>query len=91
MRLGQLRSDVNRYLKCAFIEAANSISVNRWRFPIRHVIQQYERVSSRRGHQTAVEAVARQLAEAIFWVLRKGEEYRGPRGIWVSDIKIFQT
>jgi transposase len=49
VRIGQLRSDVNRYLKWVFIEAKNSISVNRHRCPQRHVTQLYERVRSRRG------------------------------------------
>ena len=37
VRLGQLRSDVNRYLKWAFVEAANAISRNHRRWPYRHV------------------------------------------------------
>jgi transposase len=87
VRLGQLRSDVNRYLKWAFIEAANSISVNRWRCLQRHVNQLYERVRSRRGHQTAVGAVVRHLAEATFWVLKKREEYREPIQTRISSTK----
>lgn len=87
VRLGQLRSDVNRYLKWAFIEAANSISVNRYRCSQRHVNQLYERVRSRRGHQTAVGAVARHLAEATFWMLKKREEYREPTRARISSTK----
>ena len=87
VRIGQLRSDVNRYLKWAFIEAANSISVNRHRCPYRHVTQLYERVRSRRGHQTAVGAVTRHLAEATSWLLKKREEYREPNRAGISSTK----
>jgi transposase len=71
VRLGQLRSDVNRYLKWAFIEAANVISSHRRRYPHRHVTRLYERVRSHRGHQTAVGAVARHLAESTYWMLKE--------------------
>jgi transposase len=87
VRIGQLRSDVNRYLKWAFIEAANSISLNRYRCPQRHVNQLYERVRSRRGHQTVVGAVARHLAEAAFWILKKREVYREPTRARISSTK----
>jgi len=87
VRIGQLRSDVNRYLKWAFIEAANSISVNRHRCSQRHVNPLYERIRSRRGHQTAAGAVARHLAEATFWVLKKREAYREPTRARISSTK----
>jgi transposase len=79
VHLGQLRSDVNRYLKWAFVEAANAISRNFRRYPYRYVTHSYERVRSRRGHQTAIGAVARHLAEPIYWMLRRGEQYREPK------------
>jgi len=78
--LGQLRSDVNRYLKWAFVEAANAISIHRRRYPQRYVTRLYERVRNRRGHQTAIGAVARHLAESTYWMLKKGERYREPKG-----------
>jgi len=34
------------------------------------------RVREKRGHAKAVVAVARHLAEATYWVLKKGESYR---------------
>lgn len=80
-RIGQLRSDVNRYLKWAFIEAANSICVNRKRRPNRHTSRLYDRIASRRGHQKAIGAVARHLAEATYYVLSKIEAYREPPGV----------
>jgi transposase len=76
IRYGQMRSDVNRYLKWAFIEAANTICLNRLRHPHRHVSKLYERIRNRRGHQKAIGAVARHLAEATYWVLKKKELYR---------------
>ncbi len=78
VRYGPLRADVNRYLKWAFVEAANAICRNRRRHPQRHVSRRYERVAKRRGHEKAIGAVARHLAEAAFWVLTKREAYREP-------------
>lgn len=78
IRYGQMRSDVNRYLKWAFIEAANTICLNRSRYPYRHVSILYERIRSKRGHPKAIGAVARHLAEATYWILKKGEMYREP-------------
>lgn len=78
-RYGQLRSDVNRYLKWAFIEAANTVSLNRRRWGARHVTRLYERIRSRKGHPKAIGAVARHLAEATYWILSKEESYREPQ------------
>jgi hypothetical protein len=58
-----LRHDVNRNLKWAFIEAADVIGINYRRCPLRHVAQLYVRIRQRKGHQKAVGAVARHLAE----------------------------
>jgi transposase len=76
---GQLRPDVNRYLKWAFLEAANVICLNHKRFPQRHVHRLYQRVASRKGYQKAIGAVARHLAEATYWILKNKELYREPR------------
>lgn len=78
IRIGQLRSDVNHYLKWAFIEAANVIGTHRRRWTNRYVIRLYERVRSRRGHQTAAGAIGHHLAEATYWVLTRREVYREP-------------
>jgi transposase len=78
VRYGQLRSDVNRYLKWAFIEAANAICVHRRRWPDRHVSRLYERLAHRRGHPKAIGAVARHLAEAAFYILTGDQQYRDP-------------
>lgn len=78
IRFGRLRSDVNRYLKWAFIEAANCIRLHSKRYPDRHVVRLYGRIARRRGHQKATGAVARHLAEAVFHVLQKNENYKEP-------------
>jgi len=78
VRYGQLRQDVNNFLKWAFSEGANSVAVNRERRPERHVSRIYRRVRNRRGHPKAIGAVARHLAEAAFHVLKKREGYRDP-------------
>jgi transposase len=77
-RYGRLRTDVNHYLKWALAEAANSVAVNATRCPARHVSQLYQRLRARKGHAKAVGAVARHLAEAIFWVWSRKEAYRDP-------------
>jgi transposase len=84
-RYGQLRPDVNRYLKWAFIEAANSVCLHRRRWPARHVSRLYERLRGRKGHPKAIGAVARHLAEATYWILTKQEAYRDPAAPQVSS------
>lgn len=76
---GRVRSDVNRYLKWALVEAANVVVLQRARFPHRHVSRLYERLRSRGGHAKAVVAVARHLAEASYWILKNSQPYREPR------------
>jgi transposase len=78
VRYGRTRPDVNRYLKWAFAEAANSTAVNYRRCPERHVSQLYARLRARKGHHKAVGAVARHLAEAAFHVLSRQQGYRDP-------------
>jgi transposase len=77
-RYGQLRSDVNRYLKWAYVEAANIVVLQQERWSQRHVVRLYRRVRGRRGHAKAVGAVARHLAEASFWILTRNEDYHDP-------------
>jgi transposase len=75
---GQLRVDINRYLKWAFVEAANTACVHRQARPPGHVRRLYARIQRRKGHPKAVGAVARHLAEATYWILSKREPYREP-------------
>ena len=71
--------DCNVYLKWAYVEAANLISIHRKRWPERHVVQLYERVQrSAKMHGKAAVAVARHLAEASYWMLSKQKEYQEP-------------
>jgi transposase len=87
VRMGQLHSDVNRYLKWAYIEAGNSVAINRAAHPQWYVRQLYERVRARRGHQAAIGAVGRHLAEASYWMLKRHEEYRPPKMGSISSRK----
>lgn len=77
---GHLTFSSNHYLKWAFLEAANVIARCRkspaWQH--KHVSQLYERVNHRKGHSVAVGAVARHLAEATFWMLKKDVPYQEP-------------
>jgi transposase len=85
LRYGRLRPDVNRYLKWAFIEAANATCLMRGRHPHRHISRLYERIARRKGHPKAIGAVARHLAEATYWLLSKQEPYREPHASAVSS------
>jgi len=76
---GRLRMDVNHYLKWAFVEAGHTICSHRESWPDMHVTVLYNRIHAKRGHFTAIGAVARHLAEATYWVLKKREPYRDPR------------
>ena len=87
VRIGKLSSDVNRYLKWAFVEAANVISMRRRCWPRSYAVRLYEQVRNRRGHQTAIGAVARHLAESTYWMLKRGEEYREPNKSAISPTK----
>jgi transposase len=77
-RYGRLRNDVNRTLKWAFIEAANCACRIHKRHPYRHTSKLYRRVKEKRGHFVAIGAVARHLAEATYWMLKKGVPYKDP-------------
>jgi len=81
IRYGQLRTDVNHYLKWAYSEAANTICLNRKNHPHWHAMRLYTRIAAKKGHQKAIGAVARHLAEATYWMLYKEETYREPKQI----------
>jgi transposase len=78
LRYGKTRPDVNRYLKWALVEAANVVVLNQERWTDKHVVQLYQRLRKHKGHAKAIVAVARHLAEAAYWVLKKDELYREP-------------
>ena len=69
---------MNRYLKWALVEASNIVMINQSLWTDRHVVQLYQRIKERKGHAKAVVAVARQLAEAAYWILKKNEPYKEP-------------
>ena len=87
VRYGRLRPDVNRYLKWAFLEAANVVVLHHRAWRHRHVSRLYQRVKARRGYPSGVGAVGRHLAEATYWILTKGESYREPQRSAVSSTK----
>jgi transposase len=78
-RLGQICGDVNRYLKWAFIEAGNLVVIHQRHLAGQHVVRLYQRVKRKKNHQKAVVAVARHMAEAAYWILKKQEVYRDPQ------------
>lgn len=77
-RYGKVRPDVNRYLKWAYMEAGNAVCRTQRFHVYSHATQLYLRIRQRKGHQKAVGAVARHLAEATYWILKKGEGYCEP-------------
>jgi transposase len=78
VRHGRICRNVNQYLKWAFVEAATCAIRNR-AYQQSHVGFLYRRLLRTRGYGRAIVAVARHLAEASYWVLRKQEPYRAPR------------
>lgn len=70
---------MNHYLKWAYTEAANAVAVPREHLAQRQVGPLYRRIRGRRGHASAVGAVARPLAEATYGMLTKkeGDQERG--------------
>jgi hypothetical protein len=60
------------------MEAGNSVAVNQARCSQRHVSELYRRLKARKGHATAIGAVARHLAEATFYLLNSNESYQDP-------------
>lgn len=89
IRHGGTCHSVNRYLKWAYVEAATcAIRLRIYRDG--HIGQLYHRLAPHKGHGRAVIAVARHLAEATYWMLRKREPYRPPRPHTLSS-KLGQT
>jgi len=43
-----------------------------------HIERLYQRLAPGKGHGRAIVAVARHLAEASYWVLRKRQPYKSP-------------
>jgi transposase len=76
---GRVRPDVNRYLKWAYTEAANSIVLQQHRLPDCHVLRLYRRIHKIHGHAKAITAVGRHLAEASYFMLKNDEPYREPK------------
>lgn len=75
---GRLRKDINHYLKWAYVEAAHAICLGREKYPHRHGSQLYTRLRQKKGHQKAIGAVARHLAEATWWMMTKKQIYHDP-------------
>lgn len=42
----------------------------------KHIASLDLRLRAKKGHSKAVAAVARQLVEAVYWILKKGEPFR---------------
>ncbi len=77
-RYGRMRTDVNQYLRWAYMEAAHSVCLHRKTYPERHGSRLYERIRGRKGHGKAIGAVARHLAEATYHVWIREEPYQDP-------------
>lgn len=78
VRYGRMRTDVNQYLRWAYVEAAHSVCLHQNTHPDRHVSRLYKRIHGRKGHGKAIGAVARHLAEATFHVWTRKELYKDP-------------
>ena len=77
IRHGGTCRNVNQYLKWGFVEAA-TCAVRLRAYRDGHVGLLYHRLAPAKGHGRAIVAVARHLAEASYWVLRKQQPYKTP-------------
>lgn len=75
---GKVRTDVNHYLKWAYIEAASCIGLRQQCLEGRHVVELLRRIQKHKGYAKAAVAVGRHLAEATYCMLRRNEPYREP-------------
>jgi transposase len=75
---GQVRQDVNHYLKWAYVEAASCIALQQNQMTGRHVVQLLKRIQKQRGYAKAAVAVGRHLAEATYCMLKRNEPYHEP-------------
>jgi transposase len=70
--------NINRYLKWTFVEAANCAAHLRNQRE-GHIVLLHQRLAPNKSHGRAITAVARHLAEASYWMLRKREPNCPPR------------
>jgi transposase len=75
---GQVRQDVNHYLKWAYIEAANCVALQQDHNPGRHTVELLKRIQKQKGYPKAAVAVGRHLAEATYCMLKHNEPYNEP-------------
>jgi len=75
---GKVRPDVNRYLKWAYIEAANCVALQQKQLAGRHVVTLLQRIQKQKGYPKAAVAVGRHLAEATYCMLKHNVPYREP-------------
>ena len=89
-RFGHMRKPSSQYLKWAFIEAANVVVRHRHHpaWTTKYVCQVYDQVCQRKGHAIAVGAVARHVAEAAFWILKRQQPYRPPANRQASPKRV---
>jgi transposase len=80
-RMGRTRRECNRFLKWAFVEAAEVVVAHQESMSARHVVRLYRRVKDHKPdrHGKAVVAVARHLAESAWHILRHNQDYREPQ------------
>ncbi len=76
VRYGRMRNDCNRYLKWAYSEAANSIAVNCDRKKELYLSQMYKKIKNRKNHSVAIGAVARNIAESVYFILKRKQYYK---------------
>lgn len=76
--LGHTNRYVNHYLRWAYVEAA-TCAVRLHGYRGSHIGELYQRLLPTRGYGRTIVAVARHLAEASYWMLRKRQPYRPPQ------------
>lgn len=74
--LGETSKRSNHYLRWAYVEAACCVVANKKRLAGAYAVRLYEEKKAAKGHAKAAVALGHHLAEASWWMLRKGEPYR---------------
>jgi len=75
IKIGHLSKEGNRWLKWILVEAAQ----HAWRSSHPYHVY-YSKLKRRKGSRIARVAVARRIAESVYWMLTRDEDFRCPAG-----------
>jgi len=71
-------SDFFKAARWAYVEVANVIVLNQAPWSRRHAVRLYQHLRDQQRPRQSSGTLARHLAEASYWILRRAETYRDP-------------